>query len=132
MQGQAFLVTFAAIGKSDWHRAAMERDGGKREAPFSRPFDQALGERRSGTRLLQSTTLTLALSRAAGEGTNLCVYDVRNRALCSRQTIVNIRIDNIQRRCKAQNIVVARCQKNDAIAMARLHEIACAVVEFFD
>ena len=25
MQGQAFLVTFAAIGKSDWPRAAMER-----------------------------------------------------------------------------------------------------------
>ena len=30
MQGQAFLVTFAAIGKSDWPRAAIEREGGMR------------------------------------------------------------------------------------------------------
>ena len=30
MQGQAFLVTFCAIAKSDWPRAAMERDGGMR------------------------------------------------------------------------------------------------------
>ena len=29
MQGQAFLVTFCAIAKSDWPRAAMERAGGK-------------------------------------------------------------------------------------------------------
>ncbi len=38
MQGQAFLVTFCAIAKSDWPRAAMERAGGTRVAPFSRPF----------------------------------------------------------------------------------------------
>ncbi len=38
MQGQALLVTFAAIGKNDWLRAAIERAGGKRDAPFSRPF----------------------------------------------------------------------------------------------
>ena len=30
MQGQAFLGTFAAIGKSDWPRVAMERVGGMR------------------------------------------------------------------------------------------------------
>ena len=39
VQGQALLVTFAAIGKSDWPRAAMEREGGKRQRLFSRPFD---------------------------------------------------------------------------------------------
>ena len=33
MQGQAFLDTFAAIGKSDWPRAAMEREGGMRTNP---------------------------------------------------------------------------------------------------
>ena len=30
MQGLAFLVTFATIGKSDWPRAAIEREGGMR------------------------------------------------------------------------------------------------------
>ena len=30
MQGLAFLVTFCAIAKSDWPRAAMERVGGMR------------------------------------------------------------------------------------------------------
>jgi hypothetical protein len=30
VQGQAFLVTFAAIGKSDWPRAAIERARGRR------------------------------------------------------------------------------------------------------
>ena len=30
VQGQAFLVTFGANAKSDWPRAAMERDGGRR------------------------------------------------------------------------------------------------------
>ena len=30
MQGLALFVTFAAIGKSDWPRAAMERVGGMR------------------------------------------------------------------------------------------------------
>ena len=40
VQGQAFLVTFAAMGKSDRPRAAMERARGKRLAPFSRPFDK--------------------------------------------------------------------------------------------
>ena len=34
MQGLAFLVTFGAIAKSDWPRAAIERAGGKRKAPF--------------------------------------------------------------------------------------------------
>ena len=40
MQGQALLVTFGANAKSDWPRAAMEREGGMRQTPFSGPFDE--------------------------------------------------------------------------------------------
>jgi len=32
--GQALLVTFAAIGKTDWPRAAIERDAGERASRF--------------------------------------------------------------------------------------------------
>ena len=52
MQGLAFLVTFGAIGKSDWPRAAMEREGGMDQSSFHRP-------------------LTLTLSRE-GRGDNIC------------------------------------------------------------
>jgi hypothetical protein len=45
VQGLALLVTFAAIGKGDWPRAAMERAGGKREAPFKQTLRRAQGER---------------------------------------------------------------------------------------
>ena len=62
MQGQALLVTFCAIAKSDWPRAAMEREGGGREAPFSRPNDQAQDER-GRIPLHSKFPLTLTLSR---------------------------------------------------------------------
>ena len=39
MQGQAFLVTFCAIAKSGWPRAAMEREGGGRETSLNMPCD---------------------------------------------------------------------------------------------
>ena len=45
VQGQAFLVTFCAIAKSDWPRAAMEREGGTYQSSFIRPNDQTPGER---------------------------------------------------------------------------------------
>ena len=48
MQGQAFLVTFAAIGKSDWPRAAMEREAGmqsKVAIPHHQTLRCAQGER---------------------------------------------------------------------------------------
>ena len=45
MQGLAFLVTFAAIGKSDWPRAAIERARRKRQCLFSKSKDQAQSER---------------------------------------------------------------------------------------
>ena len=71
MQGLAFLVTFGAIAKSDWPRAALEREGGKREAPFGRPFAALRANGGVGRNPPNSTTLTLTLSRAAGEGTSL-------------------------------------------------------------
>ena len=44
MQGQAFLVTFAAIGKSDWPRAAIERADGKELSSLHQTLRQAQGE----------------------------------------------------------------------------------------
>ena len=58
MQGLAFLVTFGAIAKSDWPRAAIEREGGKDQSSFHRP-------------------LTLTLSRE-GRGDNAAL-----RAICA-------------------------------------------------
>ena len=69
MQGLALLVTFGAIAKSDWPRAAMKRARRKREAPFKQTLRFAQGERWSGTHPLHATALTITLSRAAGEGT---------------------------------------------------------------
>ena len=69
MQGLALLVTFAAIGKSDWSRAAMEREGGRRTNCSIRPFDGLGANGGDAAWPLQATALTLALSRAAGEGT---------------------------------------------------------------
>ena len=70
MQGLALLVTFGAIAKSDWPRAAMERARRKRISCSSRPF-AALRANGGGTHPLHAIALTLALSRAAGEGTDL-------------------------------------------------------------
>ena len=39
------MVTFAAIGKSDWPRAATERAGGKEFSSFNQTLRQAQGER---------------------------------------------------------------------------------------
>ena len=61
MQGQAFLVTFAAIGKSDLPRADMERAGRKRQFSFRQTLRQAQGKRGSGTHPHHSTALTLTL-----------------------------------------------------------------------
>ena len=63
MQGLAFLVTFGETAKSDWPRAATEREGGKRQYSFSKSKGHAHGEWAR-----YATALTLALSRAAGEG----------------------------------------------------------------
>ena len=72
MQGQAFLVTFCAIAKSDWPRAAMERARRKDQTSFRQTLRQAQGERRGISTFGDSATaLTLTLSRAAGEGTDL-------------------------------------------------------------
>ena len=120
--GASAFGYFWGNAKSDWPRAAIERAGGMRVISFRRPNDQAQGERlicasRSFTYWIPGCAeddarwacpLTLTLSRAAGEGTELRAYDLRNRALRSRQTIVNIRIRNVQRWCKAQNIIVPR------------------------
>ena len=63
MQGLAFLVTFGATAKSDWPCAAMERAGGKHVMSFSRPNDQAQGERwgcKHPTSFDRPLTLTLS------------------------------------------------------------------------
>ena len=50
----------------------MEREGGKRQCTFSGPNDQAQGERGGNSTFGgYATALTLALSRAAGEATDL-------------------------------------------------------------
>ena len=54
-RGLAFLVTFAAIGKSDWPRAAMERAGCKRICCSSRPFDRLRANGEVANNLPQST-----------------------------------------------------------------------------
>ena len=46
MQGLAFLVTFAAIGKSDWPRATVERAGGRDQTSIRQTLRRAQGERR--------------------------------------------------------------------------------------
>ena len=62
--GASVFGYFWGNAKSDWPRAAMEREGGKRQRSFSKTKDQAHGEWAR-----YATALTLALSRAAGEGT---------------------------------------------------------------
>ena len=72
MQGLALLVTFGAIAKSDWPRAAMEREGGKDQSSFHQTLRCAQGERGANPTFGDcATALTLALSRAAGEATDL-------------------------------------------------------------
>ena len=72
MLGLAFLVTFCAIAKSDWPRAAIERAGGRRQVPFSRPFDRlrANGEV-AGNSLNFTSTLTPTLSRLRERGQSI-------------------------------------------------------------
>ena len=149
--GASAFGYFWGNAKSDWPRAAMERDGGKDQSSFHEAtLTLALSRLRERRPICASRIftrwipgcaeddarwacpLTLTLSRAAGEGTELRAYDLRNRSFCPRQTIVNIRIRNIQRWCKAQNIIAPRRQKHDTVAMAGLHEFACAVVVLFD
>jgi hypothetical protein len=141
VQGQAFLVTFCAIAKSDWPRAAVEREVLEHARCYSWwPFDELRANGRGARTPPHSTAPSPPAFAGAGSnplprgerGQNLCANDLRNRAFHPRQPIVNIRIRNIQRGCKAQNIIVACGQKHDAVAVAGLHEFACAVVVFFD
>ena len=64
--GASVFGYFWGNAKSDWPRAAMERTRHKRQCSFSKSKDDAHGERAR-----YATALTLALSRAAGEGTDL-------------------------------------------------------------
>jgi len=53
VQGLAFLVTFWAMPKSDWPRAATERAGGKDHSSFDEPPHPSplqRGERGEGTK----------------------------------------------------------------------------------
>ena len=76
------MVTFAAIGKSDWPRAAIEREGGKRAISWSKTKLTAKADLRFAQfhkldpRFARTTpvgrrplTLTLTLSRE-GRGQN--------------------------------------------------------------
>ena len=71
-RGKRFWLLFCAIEKSDWPRAAIEREGGKDQSSFHQTLRCAQGERGGNPTFGDyATTLTLALSRAAGEGIDL-------------------------------------------------------------
>ena len=72
VQRLEFLVTFGAIAKSNWPRAAIERVGGERAILFSRPFDGLRANGQVAFNPVHSTfplSLTLSL-RGRGDRTS--------------------------------------------------------------
>jgi hypothetical protein len=59
----------------------------------------------------------------------LC-HHLHHRALNACQAFINLRVRNIERRSKAQNIVVPRCEKHNVMTMPGFHEVAGFVVVF--
>jgi hypothetical protein len=113
--------------KSDWPRAAAERAGGARTIFAKNNFVRinlgamgshltVHGSTSSGrtvggqaTILLRATaiTFTLTLSRAGREETALRVHHLHDSALYSQQPVIDVCVGDIERRCEAQDIVVA-------------------------